>query len=48
MEPPKLRSTTSYTTRLDRTLKKLQDRVEEQEAVLEQVRLIVLAFLVLI
>jgi ribosome-associated translation inhibitor RaiA len=32
------RATASYTARLDRTLRKLQDRVKEQEAVLEKVR----------
>jgi len=31
------RSATSYTARLDKTLKVLQDRVEEQEAALEKV-----------
>jgi len=33
------RSVTSYTARLDRTLKLLQDRVKEQEAVLEKARI---------
>ncbi|PSS23061.1 hypothetical protein M430DRAFT_26000 [Amorphotheca resinae ATCC 22711] len=32
------RATASYTARLDRTLRKLQDRVKEQEAVLEKLR----------
>jgi hypothetical protein len=32
------RSASSYTSRLDRTLKALQDRVKEQEAALEKVR----------
>lgn len=31
------RSAASYTSRLDKSLKALQDRVKEQEAVLEQV-----------
>lgn len=31
------RNTTSYSARLDRTLKLLQDRVKEQEAALEKV-----------
>jgi hypothetical protein len=33
------RAATSYTARLDRTLKTLQDRVKEQEAALEKVNL---------
>ncbi len=38
MEDPQLsRSAASYTARLDRTLKVLQDRVKEQEAALEKV-----------
>jgi hypothetical protein len=40
MDDPQLsRSATSYTARLDRTLKLLQDRVKEQEAALEKVRI---------
>jgi hypothetical protein len=35
--PQSSRSATSYTARLDDTLKQLQDRVKEQEAVLEKV-----------
>lgn len=38
MESQISRSTASYSARLDRTLKRLQDRVKEQEAVLEQLR----------
>jgi hypothetical protein len=38
MENAPLRATSSYTTRLDRTLTVLQDRVKEQEAALEEVR----------
>lgn len=32
------RATAAYTARLDRTLKKLQERVKEQEAALEKAR----------
>ena len=40
MENPQIpRAIGSYTTRLERTLKLLQDRVKEQEAALEQVSL---------
>jgi hypothetical protein len=39
------RSASSYTSRLDRTLKALQDRVKEQEAVLEKVRFSVSNFI---
>jgi hypothetical protein len=39
------RSASSYTSRLDPTLKALQDRVKEQEAVLEKVRLSVSNFI---
>ncbi|KAG0650868.1 hypothetical protein D0Z07_2441 [Hyphodiscus hymeniophilus] len=39
MDSPQLpRAASSHTTRLDQTLKALQDRVKEQEAVLEQLR----------
>jgi hypothetical protein len=38
MEPQVSRATAGYTTRLDKTLKRLQDRVKEQEAALEKVR----------
>lgn len=33
------RATAAYTVHLDRTLRILQDRVKEQEAALEQVRI---------
>lgn len=33
------RATAAYTARLDQTLRKLQDRVKEQEEALEKVRL---------
>jgi hypothetical protein len=34
------RATAAYTASLDRTLRKLQDRVKEQEALLDQVRIV--------
>jgi hypothetical protein len=38
------RAMASYTARLDRTLRKLQDRVKEQEAALEKVKVTQLGF----
>ncbi|CAG8960601.1 hypothetical protein HYFRA_00013425 [Hymenoscyphus fraxineus] len=36
--PQKARAASSYTTRLDKTLRTLQERVKEQEAILEELR----------
>lgn len=35
--PKKARAASSYTVRLDKTLKTLQERVKEQEAILDEV-----------